>query len=278
MSVLQIVLLIAGIAVFIISFLLPSKKEKQDPAEAQRTEEELHALVEKEFETVKSHMEDTAEEAGRYAVEKAERALERLSNEKIMAVSEYSDTVLQDIHKNHEEVVFLYDMLNNKQQSLKQTVAEVDEVAKAAKAAADMAITAAVNAADAAANVEHLTNTVTGAGASDTETGAEEKEQMTKKPQARKATTNASASKNVPSQRSFDAMKEKVQSLEPLSGAGSTGQQRERRASASAQEAADGNRNEEVLKLFKQGMPEVEIAKQLGLGVGEVNVVLGLFN
>lgn len=278
MSVLQIVLLIAGIAVFIISFLLPSKKEKQDPAEAQRTEEELHALVEKEFETVKSHMEDTAEEAGRYAVEKAERALERLSNEKIMAVSEYSDTVLQDIHKNHEEVVFLYDMLNNKQQSLKQTVAEVDEVAKAAKAAADMAITAAVNAADAAANVEHLTNTVTGAGASDAEPGAEEKEQMTKKPQARKATTNAAASKNVPSQRSFDAMKEKVQSLEPLSGAGSTGQQRERRASASAQEAADGNRNEEVLKLFKQGMPEVEIAKQLGLGVGEVNVVLGLFN
>ena len=48
--------------------------------------------------------------------------LERVTNEKIMAVNEYSDTVLEEINKNHKEVLFLYDMLNDKHDNLKNTV------------------------------------------------------------------------------------------------------------------------------------------------------------
>ena len=64
--------------------------------------------------TVRAQVQDKVEETSEDVVEKAERSLERLTNEKIMAVNEYSDTVLQEIHKNHEEAMFLYDMLNNK--------------------------------------------------------------------------------------------------------------------------------------------------------------------
>ena len=74
-------------------------------------------------------MEETSEDV----VEKAERSLERLTNEKIMAVNEYSDTVLQEIHKNHEEAMFLYDMLNNKHANIKDTVSKVDKAVKAAE-------------------------------------------------------------------------------------------------------------------------------------------------
>lgn len=70
------------------------------------------------------------DEAIGYAVEKTERSLERLTNEKIMAVNEYSDTVLQEIHKNHEEAMFLYDMLNDKHDNLKNTVSEVNRTVK----------------------------------------------------------------------------------------------------------------------------------------------------
>ena len=59
--------------------------------------------------------------------------LERLTNEKIMAVNEYSDTVLQEIHKNHEEAMFLYDMLNNKHANIKDTVSKMDKAVKAAE-------------------------------------------------------------------------------------------------------------------------------------------------
>ena len=57
---------------------------------------------------------------------KTEEYLSRLSNEKIMAVSEYSDQILEKINRNHEEVVFLYNMLNNKENELKETLKEIN--------------------------------------------------------------------------------------------------------------------------------------------------------
>ncbi len=51
-----------------------------------------------------------------------ERELSKVSNEKIMAVSEYSDTVLAEIDKNHKEAMFLYDMLNDKHKDIGRTI------------------------------------------------------------------------------------------------------------------------------------------------------------
>ncbi len=38
-----------------------------------------------------------------------------------MAVSEYSDQIFDKINRNHEEVIFLYNMLNNKEKEMKET-------------------------------------------------------------------------------------------------------------------------------------------------------------
>ena len=38
------------------------------------------------------------------------------------------------------------------------------------------------------------------------------------------------------------------------------------------------NKNEKILLLYKEGMSEVEIAKKLDCGLGEVRLVLGLYN
>ena len=130
MGVLEICLLAAGAVVFILSFLIPAGKEAVTGETKGLAQDEIKKLVSQEMSEIKGHVEDVVGEAIDYAVEKTERSLERLSNEKIMAVNEYSDTVLQEIHKNHEEVVFLYDMLNEKQTSLKQTVAQVHEAVK----------------------------------------------------------------------------------------------------------------------------------------------------
>lgn len=131
MGVLEIVLLIAGVAVFTLSFLIPVKKEQLSEQSKKLAEDEIKRLVSQEMDSVKGRVDDTVDEAMDQALEKTERSLEKLSNEKIMAVSDYSDTVIKDIHKNHEEVVFLYDMLNDKQTSLKNTVAQVNETVKA---------------------------------------------------------------------------------------------------------------------------------------------------
>lgn len=152
MEMMEIVLLIAGGIIFILSFFIPDKMDarhsmekgnskdvsgKKGDAESVKTlaEGELQGLIGQEMDSVRAHMDDVLQEAVTYAVEKTERSLERLSNEKIMAVSEYSDTVLAEIHKNHEEAMFLYDMLNNKHVNLKNTVSEVNRTVKEAEAA-----------------------------------------------------------------------------------------------------------------------------------------------
>lgn len=133
MDIMEIVLLIAGGIVFILSFLVPMKKEEDMEETRGLAKEEIKALVSEELEAVRGHVDDVVEEAVTYSIEKTERSLERLSNEKIMAVNEYSDTVLAEIHKNHEEVMFLYDMLNDKHINLKNTVSEVNRTVKEVK-------------------------------------------------------------------------------------------------------------------------------------------------
>lgn len=56
--------------------------------------------------------------------------MERVANEKIMAVNEYSDTVLEEINKNHKEVTFLYDMLNDKHDTLMTDIGQANQIAE----------------------------------------------------------------------------------------------------------------------------------------------------
>ena len=133
MDIMEIVLLLAGGIVFILSFLIPARKEESSEEAKGLAKEQIKALVSEELEAVRGHVDDVVEEAVTYSIEKTERSLERLSNEKIMAVNEYSDTVLSEIHKNHEEVMFLYDMLNDKHANLKNTVSEINRTVKEAK-------------------------------------------------------------------------------------------------------------------------------------------------
>ena len=127
MGILEVVLLLAGAALAVGSFVIPVKKEEMPKESKKMAQDEVRAIIDKEMELVRQHVDDVVDESIEYAVEKTERSLERLTNEKIMAVNEYSDTVLREIHKNHEEAMFLYDMLNAKHQNLKNTVSEANK-------------------------------------------------------------------------------------------------------------------------------------------------------
>lgn len=134
MSVIEIVLIIAGAAVCILGYLMPSRKEDMDETLQQLiSEDEIRKAVDKEIEEAKTHIADVVDETVTYAMEKTERSMERVTNEKIMAVNEYSDTVLEEINKNHKEVLFLYDMLNDKQDNLKNAVSEATRTAEEIK-------------------------------------------------------------------------------------------------------------------------------------------------
>ena len=138
MNWLEVALLIFGAGAFAGSFLIKGKVEKED--DGQQVDAELvRSFIEKEMEDAKERVSEVVDETLEYAVEKTERASERISKEKIMAISEYSDTELTDINTYTQEVTFLYDMLNDKHNNLKETVKHVDKTAKEAEEAANAA-------------------------------------------------------------------------------------------------------------------------------------------
>ena len=138
MNWIEVALLIFGVGAFAGSFLIRGKSA--DEEEEQHVDIELiRTIIEKEMGDAKERVAEVVDETLEYAVEKTERAAERISNEKIMAISEYSETVLSDINKSHQEVMFLYDMLNDKHNNLKETVKHVDKTAREAEEAANAA-------------------------------------------------------------------------------------------------------------------------------------------
>ncbi len=127
MGALEIVLLAAGAVIFIASFCIPVKQEKLKEETRNLAAQEVKDMVAQELEHVHGKLEELSAEEMQHQIEKSERSMERISNEKIMAVNEYSDTVLDEIHKSHEEVVFLYDMLKNKKESLAESYGKADQ-------------------------------------------------------------------------------------------------------------------------------------------------------
>ena len=111
-------------------YLLPAGKKNVDEEVQLISEAEIRKMVEGEAESVREKVSDIVEETIGYSIEKTERAMERVANEKIMAVNEYSDTVLEEINKNHKEVTFLYDMLNDKHEALMTSIGEANQVAE----------------------------------------------------------------------------------------------------------------------------------------------------
>ena len=216
MEVIEVLLLIIGICIFLISFFVPGNEHADMKQTRELAKEEVKELVAGQMQEIKQQVDDTVEEAVTYAMEKTERSLERISNEKIMAVNEYSDTVLAEIHKNHQEVMFLYDMLNDKHSNLKQTATVVERKAKEAEAM-----------------VKDVVETLAPSNPKPTE------EKVTKTTDVKAKTTTPKSKKTA--------------------------------------EKTPNNSNQAILELYKQGKDKVQIARELGMGVGEVELVIGLF-
>ncbi|WP_051204474.1 DUF6115 domain-containing protein [Butyrivibrio sp. VCD2006] len=131
-SVTEIILIAAGILAVIIGYLIPGGKESSG-FDFDRTNQKINDMVSKAVKNSQSNIDEMLDDSLEEAINKAERALDRVTNEKMSAISEYSDTVMNDIHKNHDEVVFMYDMLNDKHKNLKNTVSEANRAAKEVK-------------------------------------------------------------------------------------------------------------------------------------------------
>ncbi|MBP3753428.1 MAG: hypothetical protein J6I66_01055 [Lachnospiraceae bacterium] len=272
MTILEIILLAAGALLIAASFFFPEKEEASSIENIDAlVREEVKASIEAESENMRRHVEDVVDEAVSYAEEKTERALERITNEKIMAVNEYSDTVLDEINKNHKEVMFLYDMLNDKQKNLKNTVTEASEAAKEVQKTTEelKSVSREVNTAPAEVtiNTENMGPVkMTSQKAVNFFSGLEAEE----------------AKATIKSVSEEEPVKE-VRTLNWASLAVNDANEAEKKEAAKEgrepENVIEGPRerlNREVIELADSGMEPVEIARKLKMGVGEVGLILGL--
>ena len=257
MGLTEILLIILGVLAFVGSFVIPEGLTKDNAKEMEIPEEKIKELVEQEVKQAAFQIEEKTDETISAAAEKTERYMERLSNEKIMAIQEYSDTVLSQINKNHEEAVFLYDMLNNKHTQVKNTAAEINTKIQDVKADIEQTIQEQVAELPKESIVENIaaeSMTVNDENVEKTITAESAKEEKTKRVATKR---KAPAKKTIVKKNNMEKTPEIEIQFEPDSDIGSN--------------------KSKILKLHEEGKSNMAIAKSLGLGIGEVKLIIDLF-
>ena len=208
MTGVEITLILVGIIFVLVSFFVQEKLTPKDVQEITRlSEKELKIIVERELKN-----------ANDKSQENAKRLMEKETNEKIMAINEYSNTVIESMNKTHNEILFLYNMLNDKHTELTGLASQLQQFSEQVKHTQDEMMT-------------HLTETV-------------------KEPEL--ARTEVS-----------EPVEEQPQQISPKASV--------------AEETDNGSFNDQVLALHQNGVSDVEIARKLGRGLGEVKLVIGLY-
>ncbi|MBO4900733.1 MAG: hypothetical protein J5509_10645 [Lachnospiraceae bacterium] len=272
--ILEIIIGALGIALLIAGYVIPARKDEDESIET-FSRDQVHEMVSEEVNAVKGRIDDIVDETVQYAIEKTERSMDRLSNEKMMAVSEYSDTVLDQINKSHEEVVFLYDMLNDKHENLKETVAEatrtateVDEKVKAAEE----------NLAPLVARIENEVEVSEPVQPVKTETQSRSRTRTKPVPVVKnEPVIPVPLNEEEPEEEdpNEDYMEDEWEDFDDSDDDEIEADGPE--ISFSPRSPGSRNSNDRILELHKAGKSNMAIAKELGLGIGEVKLVIDLF-
>ncbi|NLJ96310.1 MAG: helix-turn-helix domain-containing protein [Clostridiales bacterium] len=206
MNLLEIAMLIIGIIIFIISCRLVSRTSNEG-------DKMDNSNVQDDFAKVKEEQKEDLTAISEEVVTSTEDYLSKLSNEKIMAVSEFSDQILEKINHNHEEVVFLYNMLGHKEKELKEIIREFDLVERKTK--------------------EFLNNS--------------NKAPVTEQPRRVNMQAQAVDADSI-------ILEDKSTISQPVS-----------------------INNAEILKLYAEGKSILDISRQLGIGQGEIKLIIDLY-
>jgi len=228
MNPLEIALIIMGIIIIIISCRLIDKKGTPPKEVAIQAFSFESSIKDDDKKKLMEKLKDIVNYISEETIIRTDDELSKLSNEKIIAVNDFSDQVLEKIKRNHEEVVFLYNMLNDKEKELKAAVKEIDSTKK---------------------KVQDIMETKANA----------------EKAQAIKNTKPQSAEKPITQAARIEKA---IKVPAP---------QTEVNSDSTVVNGVSANYNSQILVLYSRGKTVMEISKLLGLGQGEVKLVIDLF-
>lgn len=318
MTTLEITLILVGIVFLIGSFMVKDKLSKNDLDKiADMSAEELKVITEKEIKNAELAIDGMLDEHIASKTDETKRDLEKETNSKIMAINEYSDTVLDSINKSHNEIMFLYSMLNDKHEELTRLSGNIEKITAQAKKTFEPVEASKINNlsnktvlnAKPVVNAAPVSNrqAVTesrGIASSDIVTGTKNTASVKKQNvSAQNMMSQHAAAQNIMSQNTvvrntavpntvvpnMAAQNAVVQNVAVSNmtaqnmTASNTAMQSRNLSDTDVQsgrvyDISEINHNPQILRLYKSGKNIVEIAKELGLGKGEVKLVIDLYN
>lgn len=318
MTTLEITLILVGIVFLIGSFMVKDKLSKNDLDKiADMSAEELKVITEKEIKNAELAIDGMLDEHIASKTDETKRNLEKETNSKIMAINEYSDTVLDSINKSHNEIMFLYSMLNDKHEELTRLSGNIEKITAQAKKTFEPVEASKINNlsnktvlnAKPVVNAAPVSNrqAVTesrGIASSDIVTGTKNTASVKKQNvSAQNMMSQHAAVQNIMSQNTvvrntavpntvvpnMAAQNAVVQNVavsnmtaQNMTASNTTMQSRNLSdtdvQSGRVYDISEINHNPQILRLYKSGKNIVEIAKELGLGKGEVKLVIDLYN
>lgn len=317
MTTLEITLILVGIVFLIGSFMVKDKLSKNDLDKiADMSAEELKVITEKEVKNAESAIDGMLNEHIASKTDETKRDLEKETNSKIMAINEYSDTVLDSINKSHNEIMFLYSMLNDKHEELTRLSGNIEKITAQAKKTFEPVNASKINnlsnkTVSSAKPVGHAAPVPNrqavaesrGIASSDTVTGTKNtasvktqnvsaQNMMSQNTVVRNNAASNTAVLNavVPNMAAQNTVTQNAASNMPTRNMPAQNMTASNAAmpsqnlsntdvqSSRVYDISEINHNPQILRLYKSGKDIVEIAKELGLGKGEVKLVIDLYN
>lgn len=273
MTGLEIALLTIGLIVIVASFVFSSKSDGDTMHNVKDV-----TFTDKQKEDIKKQIMDILDEQIENVKEQTEISLDKLSNQKMLEMNEYSDTILQEINRNHNEVMFLYDMLNEKKKEINNTVRDMNVTKKEIEKSKTVPKKQTV-----IDSIKDMSEDTGGFMASEELLREEQKDVDTRKKDILNQLDAVVEAVSDDVSADLEAVEKKPKKRTPTGRTAAKRMKETVKKETLREDNRDpkafetGNNNEKILQLSKEGKSNVEIAKELGLGIGEVKLVIDLF-
>ena len=294
MDIIVIICLIIGVGCIGASFFIKEKADINNHEKEKIVEEirgralsedsvkKVMARVEKGFSEKLSAISE--DKLGGFADKMSE-----IANDKMLAINDMSGQLMEKIEQNHKEVIFLYDMLNEKSDYLKDFSAKIDGLRHELEREEERIKALNNDLDDKMIKVKEVRQTVIAKPVAPVEVKQEKSRRVPTGIEQAKAAIKPA---EVPAQaKKLVKMKKEVEDIPSDINDIFDTDERDIFKDAEVPEITEEideidlspelteelSTNDKILKMHSEGKSVMEISKELGMGQGEVQLILGLY-
>jgi len=294
MDIIVIICLIIGVSCIGASFFIKEKADI-DNHEKEKIAEEIRgrALSEDSVKKVMTRVEKGfSEKLSAISEDKLGGFADKMSeiaNDKMLAINDMSGQLMEKIEQNHKEVIFLYDMLNEKSDYLKDFSAKIDGLRHELEREEERIKALNNDLDDKMIKVKEVRQTVIAKPVAPVEVKQEKSRRVPTGIEQAKAAIKPA---EVPAQaKNLVKMKKEVEDIPSDINDIFDTDERDIFKDAEVPEITEEideidlspelteelSTNDKILKMHSEGKSVMEISKELGMGQGEVQLILGLY-